>query len=188
MTTRDPGDLDETDELDPDDMTVDEIAALFEREHTDVELLLLAGAGRPAARRPQPLDLFRPITVLPRIDDYPYPKRGPMTRHRDAMRRHYRTRAALAAAATALGLLALVCGALAMWAPFGVSLIVSVFLTEAAARAGRDYRSAANRAELAERITAVRPETPPVAECCGTWVSSAGLVHARRCEVNRRAA
>lgn len=106
--------------------------------------------------------------------------------HREAMRRHLRTRRVLAAAATVLGLLALTSGALGQWAVFGVSLIVSVFLTEAAARAGRDYRAAAVRAQRAERVTSIR-DRQPVA-CCGTWVSSAELVHGRHCQADQRAA
>lgn len=110
-----------------------------------------------------------------------------VTRHREAMRRHRRTRAVLAAAATVLGLVALVCGALGVWAVFGVCLFVSVFLTEGAARAGRDSRAAAARA--------YRAEQPPVqlvvrrhVACCDTWVSSAGLVHGSRCDAGRWAA
>ncbi|MFF9690257.1 hypothetical protein [Streptomyces sp. NPDC014623] len=108
-------------------------------------------------------------------------------RHRDAMRRHRRTRAMLAAAATVLGLVALVCGALAVWVPFGVCLIVSVFLTEGAARAGRDYRAAAEQCRRTEQPPVRLVVRQPVA-CCSTWVSSAGLVHGARCDVGRWAA
>lgn len=109
-------------------------------------------------------------------------------RHRAAMRRHRRTRALLAAAATVLGLTALVCGALGIWAPFGVCLFVSVFLTEGAARAGRDYRAAAARTHRAEQSTPTRLVVRRPAACCDTWVSSAGLVHGARCTVGRWAA
>ncbi|MFF2670217.1 hypothetical protein ACFVTT_15765 [Streptomyces niveus] len=57
-------------EHDPGDLGDDELAELFEREHTDVEVLLLAGYGRPATRTPQPLDLYRGLDTLPAIDDY----------------------------------------------------------------------------------------------------------------------
>lgn len=110
-----------------------------------------------------------------------------LTRHREAMRRHRRIRAALAAAATVLGLIALVCGALGIWAVFGVCLFVSVFLTEGAARAGRDYRAAAERCHRAEQPP-VRLVVQRQFACCDTWVSSAGLVHGPRCDVGRWAA
>ncbi|RPK76376.1 hypothetical protein EES45_23070 [Streptomyces sp. ADI97-07] len=110
-----------------------------------------------------------------------------VTRHRDAMRRHRRTRALLAAAATVLGLLALVSLAYGHLILFGVSCFVSVLLTEAAARAGRDYRAAEVRTQRAERPPTRLVVRQPVA-CCGTWVSSAGLVHGPRCDVRRWAA
>lgn len=53
-----------------DGMTDDELAELFDREHTDVEVLLLAGYGRPATRTPQPLVLYRGLDTLPAIDNY----------------------------------------------------------------------------------------------------------------------
>ncbi|MER5675797.1 hypothetical protein ABT081_02515 [Streptomyces sp. NPDC002238] len=110
-----------------------------------------------------------------------------VTRHREAMRRHRRARAVLAAAAAVLGLLALVSLAYGQLVVFGVSCCVSVLLTEAAARAGRSCRAAAARVIRAERPPTRLVVRRPVA-CCGTWVSSAGLVHGPRCDVGRWAA
>nr|WSS66760.1 hypothetical protein OG284_36680 [Streptomyces sp. NBC_01177] len=104
------------------------------------------------------------------------------------MRRHRRTRALLAAAATVLGLLALACLALGHVAVFVVSCVVSLFLTEAAARAGRDYRAAMVRAHRAEQPGPPYLVVRRQVACCDTWVSSAGLVHGARCDVGRWAA
>lgn len=106
---------------------------------------------------------------------------------REAMRRHRKTRAAFATVATVLGLLALVGLAYGQLIVFGVSCFVSVLLTEAAGRAGRDYRAAAVRVHRAEQPPVRLVVRQPVA-CCGTWVSSAGLVHAARCSAGRWAA
>lgn len=110
------------------------------------------------------------------------------SRQREAMRRHRNTRRGLASAAAAAGLLALVAGAREMWAVFGVSLIVSVLFTEAAGRAGHDYRTAAVRARRAEHITRLRSEDRQPVACCDTWVASAETVHGRHCDVGRWAA
>lgn len=58
----DPDDLDE--------LTDEQIAALFDREHTPVELMLLAGYARPATAAPRQLDLYRGLETLPALDDY----------------------------------------------------------------------------------------------------------------------
>ncbi|MFJ8755648.1 hypothetical protein [Streptomyces cyaneofuscatus] len=165
------------DEYDLDELTEAQLVALFAREYTEVELLLLAGYGRPAARRPQHLDVRRSVETLPGVDDYD--PEGRLIRHRAAMRRHRRTRAILAAAAAALGLLALVALARGQAVVFGVSLVVSVFLTEAAARVGRSYRAARQRARRAEALSTLHRR----AACCDVWVSSGGVVHGQRCDV-----
>lgn len=64
MFTFDPDDLDE------DELTDEEIADLFDREHTPVELMLLAGYARPATAAPRQIDLHRRIDDLPALDDY----------------------------------------------------------------------------------------------------------------------
>ncbi|MFI9012610.1 hypothetical protein ACIGZI_01090 [Streptomyces griseus] len=64
MFTFDPDDLDE------DELTDEQIAAFFDREHTPVELLLLAGYARPATAAPRQLDPRRGIDTLPALDDY----------------------------------------------------------------------------------------------------------------------
>lgn len=66
----DPADLGDDELAALDGMTDDELAKLFDRDHTDVEVLLLAGYGRPATRTPQPLDLYRGLDTLPALDDY----------------------------------------------------------------------------------------------------------------------
>lgn len=66
----DPADLDESTLDDLDHMSDDEITALFERPYTGVEVLLLAGLGRPATRAPHPIDPYRELDTLPPIDDY----------------------------------------------------------------------------------------------------------------------
>lgn len=66
--TFDPDDLDE-DDLD-DELTDAQLAELFEREHTPVELMLLAGYARPATAAPRQLDLQRRIDDLPALDTY----------------------------------------------------------------------------------------------------------------------
>ncbi|EFE74547.1 hypothetical protein K7395_24860 [Streptomyces filamentosus] len=164
------------DEHDLDELTEAQLAELFAPEHTEVELLLLTGYGRPAARRPQHLDVHRAVETLPGVDNYD--PEGRLIRHRAAMRRHRRTRAILAAAAAALGLLALVALARGQAVVFGFSLVVSVFLTETAARVGRSYREAAERARRAETLSTRRRRTA----CCAAWVSSGGVVHGQRCD------
>lgn len=165
------------DEYALDELTEAQLVALFAREHTEVERLLLAGYGRPAARRPQHLDVNRSVETLPGVDDYD--PEGRLIRHRAAMRRHRRTHAILAAAAAALGLLALVALARGQLAVFGVSLVVSVFLTEAAGRVGRSYRAARQRARRAEALSTLHRRVA----CCDVWVSSGGVVHGQRCDV-----
>ena len=64
----DPADLDE-DALD-DELTDEELTALFKREHTPVELMLLAGYARPATAAPRQIDVRRRIDDLPALDDY----------------------------------------------------------------------------------------------------------------------
>jgi hypothetical protein len=111
-----------------------------------------------------------------------------VSRHREAVRRHRRTRALLAAAATVSGLLALVSLAYGQLLVFGVSLVVSVLFTEAAARAGRDCRAALQRIALAAQPRPSRIVVRQPAACCSAWVSSAGLAHGARCDVGRWAA
>lgn len=65
--TYDPDDLDEDD---LDELTDEQIAALFDREHTPVELMLLAGYARPATAAPRQIDLHRGLYTLPALDDY----------------------------------------------------------------------------------------------------------------------
>ncbi|MFQ6851242.1 hypothetical protein AAIB46_10135 [Streptomyces sp. 35M1] len=165
------------DEHDLDELTEAQLVELFAPEHTEVELLLLAGYGRPAARRPQHLDVHREVETLPGVDDYD--PEGRLIRHRAAMRRHRRTRAILAAASAVLGLLALVALARGQAVVFGVSLVVSVFLTETAGRVGRSYREAAQRARRAEALSTLHRRVA----CCDAWVSSGGVVHGQRCDV-----
>ncbi|MFF9690258.1 hypothetical protein [Streptomyces sp. NPDC014623] len=62
MCTFDPDGLDE--------LTDEQIAALFEREHTPVELMLLAGYARPATAAPRQIDVHRSIDDLPALDTY----------------------------------------------------------------------------------------------------------------------
>jgi hypothetical protein len=58
------------DELDEDELTDEQIAALFDREHSPVELMLLAGYARPATAAPRQIDLHRRINNLPALDNY----------------------------------------------------------------------------------------------------------------------
>ncbi|MCZ1009923.1 hypothetical protein [Streptomyces lydicus] len=72
----DPGDLDE-DTLDAlDEMTDDELAELFDdQDDGEPELMLLAGYGRPANRRPPVIDPHRRLEDLPPIDTFTPPAR-----------------------------------------------------------------------------------------------------------------
>jgi len=67
MFTFDPDDLDEDD---LDELTDEQIAELFDREYTPVELMLLAGYARPSTAAPRQIDLHRRIDDLPALDDY----------------------------------------------------------------------------------------------------------------------
>ncbi|RPK76377.1 hypothetical protein EES45_23075 [Streptomyces sp. ADI97-07] len=67
MATPDPDDLEEND---LNNLTDEQIAELFDREHTPVELMLLAGYARPATAAPRQIDLHRRIDDLPALDDY----------------------------------------------------------------------------------------------------------------------
>ena len=62
MFTFDPDSLDE--------LTDEQIAELFDREYTPVELMLLAGYARPSTAAPRQIDLHRRIDDLPALDDY----------------------------------------------------------------------------------------------------------------------
>lgn len=98
-----------------------------------------------------------------------------ISRHRAAMRRHRRTSNMLTAAATGLGLLAIMFAMRGSLAPFGLVIIVSVFIGEAAGRAHRDYRLARSRALQAERGRASNTS------CCATWAASSRTVHGPYC-------
>ncbi|MFE2747344.1 hypothetical protein ACFXKX_23950 [Streptomyces scopuliridis] len=97
------------------------------------------------------------------------------------MRRHRRTYRALAAAATVLGLLAIVFAVRGSWAPFGFLIVVSVLMSEASGRAHRDYQTSRTQALRAERIIPPHGVAPQFVACCDTWVSSAGAAHGRHC-------
>ncbi|MEV8394803.1 MULTISPECIES: hypothetical protein [unclassified Streptomyces] len=97
------------------------------------------------------------------------------------MRRHRRTYRALAAAATVLGLLAIVFAVQGSWAPFGFLIIVSAFMSEASGRAHHEYRTSRTRVRRAERVIPPYSVAPQFLACCDTWVSSADVVHGRDC-------
>ncbi|MFD3517738.1 hypothetical protein [Streptomyces sp. NPDC058657] len=65
-----PDDVDEQTLDDLDRMTDDELAAYFEDDTDDPEVLLLAGCGRPATRTPRPVDVYRAVDELPGIETY----------------------------------------------------------------------------------------------------------------------
>ncbi|MER8266504.1 hypothetical protein ABT007_20150 [Streptomyces griseus] len=66
----DPDGLDETTLDYIDDLTDDEIRALFEDDPTPVEVILLAGYARPATAAPRQLDPSRGLDTLPALDNY----------------------------------------------------------------------------------------------------------------------
>lgn len=98
-----------------------------------------------------------------------------ISRHRAAMRRHRRTSNMLTAAATVLGLLAVGFAVRGSFVPFGLVIITSVFVGEAAGRAHRDYRRARSRALQVERGRVAGTS------CCATWAASSGTVHSPYC-------
>ncbi|MFJ9234125.1 hypothetical protein ACIRJ3_03960 [Streptomyces anulatus] len=66
----DPDGLDETTLDYIDDLTDEEIRALFDDDPTPVEVILLAGYARPATAAPRQLDPRRGLDILPALDDY----------------------------------------------------------------------------------------------------------------------
>ncbi|MFW3473628.1 hypothetical protein ACN24M_20400 [Streptomyces microflavus] len=65
-----PDGLDETTLDYIDDLTEDEVLALFDDDPTPVEVILLAGYARPATAAPRQLDPYRGLDILPALDDY----------------------------------------------------------------------------------------------------------------------
>lgn len=66
----DPSGLDETTLDYVDDLTEDEVLALFDDDPTPVEIVLLAGYARPATAAPRQLDPRRGLDTLPALDTY----------------------------------------------------------------------------------------------------------------------
>lgn len=173
MVTLDPDDLGEND---LDELTDEQIAALFEREHTDVEVLLLAGLGRPATRSPQPLDVYRDVNTLPAIDDYE-PERGTSMTNLQRAHRRVRTHRRFLWAFT-VGTVVLV--AVGGWAavhssPYLVALcaFAAALLIEGAARSRRTVRESRLRIRYELRLSGLGP-------CCAPFQYSA-TVHGVDC-------
>lgn len=53
-----------------DEMSEDDLAEFFGRKYTPVELMLLAGYGRPATAAPRQIDVRRGLDTLPALDNY----------------------------------------------------------------------------------------------------------------------
>ncbi|NDZ63591.1 hypothetical protein [Streptomyces cyaneofuscatus] len=66
----DPHGLDETTLDYIDNLTDDEIRALFDDDPTPIEIILLTGYARPATAAPRQLDPRRGLDTLPALDDY----------------------------------------------------------------------------------------------------------------------
>ncbi|MGC5531601.1 hypothetical protein [Streptomyces sp. SR-10] len=66
----DPSGLDESTLDYIDDLTEEEIEALFDNDPTPVEIILLAGYARPVTAAPRQLDPRRGLDTLPALDDY----------------------------------------------------------------------------------------------------------------------
>ncbi|WP_432147928.1 hypothetical protein [Streptomyces sp. bgisy029] len=70
MTTQPRISLDDTTLDYIDDLTDQEIAALFEDDPMPAEVMFLAGYARPATAAPRQLDPRRGLDTLPALDDY----------------------------------------------------------------------------------------------------------------------
>ncbi|MFE4691234.1 hypothetical protein ACFRH6_14390 [Streptomyces sp. NPDC056749] len=168
-------DPDEDDFDEPDELTDEQIAALFDREHTAVEALLLAGLARPATRAPQPLDVDRDVHTLPAIDDY-NPSEVRMTNLQRAHLRIRTHRRILWAFTVATVVLVAFGGWAAVHSsPYLVAVcaVAAALLIEGAARSGRTVREARLRIRYELRMSGLGP-------CCAPFQYSA-TVHGVDC-------